>query len=213
MTTCRDVLVDALSALGVVTFGSEPTADEVDGGLAAMRRLILDLHDARGPMLQIDVNTDWMATENQRVRVEAGARVVISLPNSILVHQGSQGDFGFASGVSAFGSSGQATPADGLLRRPPRDGSRIEIVGASQGLYFYRADINAWIAANPPLVDGPSPLNSRYDSALAALIAERLCDPFDVSPSPLLTKRIARGKTALMLQSATSRASVLTTFL
>ena len=213
MTTCREVLVDAFSALGVATFGSEPTADEIDGGLTAMCQLILDLHSARGPMFEIDVSTDWTATENQRVRVEAGAQVVISLPNSILVNQCSSVDFGFATGVSAFHSSGQATPADGLFTRPPRDGSRIEIVGASQGLYFYRADINAWIAANPISVDGPSPLNSRYDSALAALIAERLCDRLNLSPSPLLTKRIARGNTALMLQPATSRESVLATFL
>jgi hypothetical protein len=98
--------------------------------------------------------------------------------------------------------------ADGRVSRAPRDGARIEIVGVAQALYFYRADTNAWIVAEPLTIDGPTPLNARYDSALAALVAERLCDPMNVLPSATLVRRIARANAALMLQTATSSSQV-----
>ena len=205
MNACRDILVEAFAALGAISFGGEPTADELDAGLSAMTRVILELHEARGPMTEIDVNADFLATENQRVRVEAGVSVAVTLPNSIPCEPKARwGDYGQANAGPA-GPLGIASAADGSRSRPPRDGSRIEIVASTQVLYFYRSDINAWIVASPVEIDGPSPLAARYESALAALVAERLCDTMNVSPSAVLSRRIARGNGALLLRQSTPR--------
>ena len=40
--------------------------------------------------------------------------------------------------------SDRPAAADGVYWRAPRDGARIEIVGTTQALYFYRDDTNAW---------------------------------------------------------------------
>ena len=209
-SSCRDVLADAFAALGVISFGGEPTADEIEGGLAAIQKIVLDLHAARDPLKTVDVGNDYIASENQRVRVEAGATVNVTLPNSIvpLGVSANQTNIGHLDGATDCLTTGSISAADGRLSCAPRDGARIEIVGVAQALYFYRADTNAWIVAEPLIIDGPTPLNARYDSALAALVAERLCDPMNVLPSPTLVRRIARANAALMLQTATSSAPI-----
>jgi hypothetical protein len=206
VTTCRDILTDAFNALGVIGFGGQPTADEFDGGLSAMGAIVLELHGARAPLRDVDVSVDYLASENERVRVEAGADIVVTLPNSVLVREvEAPGDYGFCVSSCPSIATGSAGAADGYQSRPPRDGARIEIVGTTQALYFYRSDINAWTLAGPLTIDGPTPLNARYDGALAALVAERLCDRLNVAPSPALIKRIARGNAALLVQPSRVR--------
>ena len=214
MTTCRDVLTEAYNALGLIAMGGQPTADEIDGGLLAMAAIVLDLHAARGPLRDIDVSAAYLASENQRIRVEADANIVVTLPNSVFLSCGiDRSEYRFGCADFPNFTTGSVSAADGYQSRPPRDGSRIEIVGATQALYFYRSDINAWVPASPLAIDGPTPLNARYDSAFAALVAERLCDPMGVSPSPVLVKRIARGNAALMLQPANARRFARPTYL
>ena len=208
MTTCRDVLADAFAALGAIAFGGEPTADEIDAGLSAMTGVLLDIHGAREALRQVDLSADYLASENESVRVAAGAQLTVMLPNSILGGcGGASGDYGFHALAGDPGGVGSAGMADGVQSRRPRDGARIEVIGTTQALYFYRSDINAWIAVRPLTIDGPTPLNARYDGALAALVAERLCDPMGLSPSAVLAKRIARGNAALMSWPATARPS------
>ena len=203
MTTCRDVVGEAFAILGVVALGGNPTADELDAGLRAIEGIVLDLHNARGPMIDVDVVEDLIATENQRLRIQAGSTVEVTLPNSIVISVGV--GCGFLTPPSIVTAVGSLSPADGENSRPPRDGTRVEIVGTTQALYFYRADTNAWILASPLSIDGPLPLNERYDGALAALVAERLSNVVGVAPTPAMIKRIARGNAALMLQPATVR--------
>ncbi len=205
MATCRDVIADALALLGAIAPGGEPTIDELDAGLAAISSVLLGIHESRGPLADIDVTADFVAGENQRLRVQAGANVKLTLPNSILRCNGVRVGVYGVGWVRDQGAVGSIGPADGFLSRAPRDGSRIEVVGDSQALYFYRADLNAWVAANPLTLDGPLPLNARFGEAMSALVAERLSDAVGVSPSPGLLRRVARGNSALMLQSGVTR--------
>ena len=214
MTTCRDILTDALGALGLVGFGGQPSADEIDGGLFALSRVVFELHGARGALRSVDVSADYLASENESVRIEANASVVVTLPNSVLIRSDIGGDDYFVGSTSCYHLSvGSSAPADGCLSRPPRDGARIEIVGTTQALYFYRSDTNAWVSAAPLMIDGPTPMNARYDGALAALVAERLCDPMNVAPSPTLLRRIARGNAALLIQHAWPQSGLGTAYL
>jgi hypothetical protein len=210
MPACRSVIKDALRALKVLAPGDMAHIDQLNAGLAAMQNLVLELHEARGALRDVDVTGDWIAGEDQRVRVQAGASVTVTLPNAVAVaHAGDPWDYGFAPGAGARPPQGSTGAADGVLWRAPRDGARIEIVGATQGLWFYRADLNQWLAAYHLALDSEIPLNARYAGALAAVLAERLIDELAVGePTPGLARRALMASAELMLRTGTGRGVV-----
>lgn len=194
----------ALKALGV---GDAPGIDELSVGIEAICLLTLEIHEARGPMLDVDVTANVIPSENQRIRIQAGSTISVTLPNAIpMFSTPDPYDYGFppsrgcGATIAPVGTTGAA---DGVQYRQPRDGTRIEIVGTTQALYFYRADINTWTAATGLTLDGQTPFNNRYSSALAALVAERMMEmlPGGGEPTPGLARRIARGRSALMLRT------------
>jgi hypothetical protein len=203
MATVRAAINEAMRAIRAVAAGDDPTADELAVGLGAAQDLVMEIHEARGPLLDIDVSADYTPGENQRVRVVQGDTVAITLPNSVsLFWQWDPYDYGFVPGYPGQPPAGSTGAADNIEWRPPRDGARIEIVGTTQGLYFYRADLNAWMPALGLTIDTELPFNARLTSAFAALLAERLLEVVsDATPSPNLLKRIARGRSAIFLQS------------
>ena len=203
MATARVAINEAMRSLRATAPGDDPTADELAVGLEAAQNLVLDIHEARGALHDIDVAASYVAGENQRIRVASGDTVSIILPNSVpLWSRWDPYDYGFAPGYPALPPAGSTGPADGIQYRAPRDGARIEIVGTSQALYFYRADLNQWIPATGLTMDSELPFNNRLLSAFEALLAERLIDVVSAAqPTPTLEKRIARGRSAIFLQS------------
>ncbi|MHB8529731.1 MAG: hypothetical protein ACYC8V_09510 [Caulobacteraceae bacterium] len=228
MATARTVILDAFRSLKVIAPGDEPTIDEIALGLEAVQELILEIHESRGPLTDVDVTADYVASENQRVRVQAGYTVNITLPNAIpLFNLPDPYDYGFAIPIviPPQGSTGQA---DGYSWRQPRDGTRIEVTGTGEGLYFYRSDLNAWMALYGPtlqpgfvvspfapayslIVDQELPLSSRFNAHLGALVAERLAEslpaPADLTPG--LQRRAVRARAAIMLQTGRARDPVM----
>jgi hypothetical protein len=203
MATVRAAVGEAMRAIRSVAAGDDPTADELAVGLGAAQDLVMEIHEARGPLWDIDVSAAYTPGEDQRVRIVQGDTVAITLPNSVsLFWQWDPYDYGFVPGYPGQPPAGSTGAADNIAWRPPRDGARIEIVGTTQGLYFYRADLNAWMPALGLTIDTELPFNARLTSAFAALIAERLLEVVtDATPSPNLLKRIARGRSAIFLQS------------
>lgn len=207
MATCRVVISEALRSIKAVSPGESPGVDELTLGLEALQALTLEIHEARGPLLDVDVTADYLASENQRVRIQAGSSSCVTLPNSIpLFNQPDPYDYGFSAPAvqPPMGSTGEA---DGQSYRQPRDGARIEVVGTTNGLWFYRADINQWVAAYGLTLDAETPFNSRLSYHLAALTAERAAEQypaFEQAP-PGLAKRAARAREALMLRLGTGR--------
>ena len=215
MPTCRAIIGEALRALKALAPGDDPDADELAAGMEAIGELILDIHEARGPMQDVDVTADYTAGENQRCRIQAPFTVNITLPNAIQLYPRIDPyDYGFTAPM-ILPSPGSTGSADGLSFRQPRDGTRIEIVGTSQALFFYRADINQWLAATGLSLDGEIPFNARYASALGALTAERLMEtlPGMDEPTPGLARRIARGAAAMLLRPGTARDPVVAQYL
>ncbi len=211
MATCRVIIAEALRALKAIGIGDEPGVDELTVGLEALNALTLDIHDGRGPMLDVDAAASLIPSENQRIRIQAGDTIAVTLPNAIPIFSTPEpNDYGFNTSTVAppVGTTGAA---DGIQYRQPRDGTRIEIVGTMQALYFYRADINAWIAATGLTADAETPFNNRYTSALGALLAERLMEalPGSGDPTAGLARRIARGRSALMLRTGTTHDRVI----
>jgi len=205
MPTCRVVILDALRAIKAIGAGEDASVDELNTGLEALANLFTEIHNARGPLIDVDVTADYCPSENQRVRVQAGDTVSVTLPNAIPLHDGFDPyDYGFDPATAQWNWAPQGTTAsaDGVQYRQPRDGARIEIVGTTQALYFYRADINTWMSAYALTLDTEVPLNARYAGALGAVLADRLTESLSVNePTPGLAKRIARGWSALMLQT------------
>jgi len=214
MSTCRDAILDAMLALKVLTPGDDPQADELATGLTAISVMVLEAHNARGPMLDVDISANYVASENQRVRIQAGVTVTVTLPNSVPIYISyNPNDYGF-SAPTVQPPVGSIVTADGAQFRQPHDGARIEIVGTTQALYFYRADINQWQAATELTLDAELPFNARYTGAFAALLAERLMDVLAAAePSPGLTRRIQRGNSAMLMRTGTARDPVIASYL
>jgi hypothetical protein len=55
MPTCRVVISDALRALKAIAPGDMPHLDQLTLGLEALQNLSLELHEARGYLLDVDI--------------------------------------------------------------------------------------------------------------------------------------------------------------
>jgi hypothetical protein len=188
--------------------GDDPTADELAAGLEAAQNLVLEIHEARGPLHDLDISGAYVAGENQRLRIESGAVVPITLPNAVSMFRASDPyDYGFVPGYAGMPPGGSTGAADNIQWRPPSDGARIEIVGTSQALYYYRADLNQWMPALGLTIDTELPFNNRLTSAFTAMLAERLADVLSTAPqiSPTLARRITQARQAIFIQPGRRR--------
>ncbi|HZC15740.1 MAG TPA: hypothetical protein VE309_03160 [Caulobacteraceae bacterium] len=223
MATVRSAIRQAMRLLKATAPGDDPVADELAAGLEATRSLILEIHEARGPMFDIDVPgrlAPWFGDgqapsvcpgEDQRLRIQAGFVVGVTLPNSVS-RRGELDpyDYGFANSRILAPQIGSTGAADGIVWHAPRDGARIEVVGTTQGLWFYRSDINAWSAALDLAIDAELPFSARLQSYFAALLAERMADELADLPQPTKAQiaRIAHAREAVFSQTGRRRAPV-----
>jgi hypothetical protein len=223
MPTCRVVIADALRALKAMAPGDMAHIDQLNAGLSAIQNVALELHEARGPLLDVDVPgptcadppspITYIPSENQRIRIQAGFTVTVTLPNSIPFHDGYDPyDYGFNPALNdwgAYAAQGSTSAADHILYRQPRDGARIEIVGTTQQLFFYRADINQWVGAYDMRLDDEIPLNARYAGPFGAMVAERLMEELSVDePSPGFARRVANARAVMFTRSGVRPAPV-----
>jgi hypothetical protein len=207
MSTVRTAIAEALRLLRVNDPGDGPTAEELAIGVSEAQDLILGIHEARGPLLNIDITGNYTPGQNQRLRVQAGYTVSVTLPNSVAIFDSYDPyDYGFDPGLPPDSPAnpplGSTGAADGVAWRQPTDGARIEIVGTQQGLWFYRDDTNAWVSALGLAVDSELPVNGRLAGHFAALLAERLSDVVSSAPdlSPALKARVARARQTLFIR-------------
>ena len=191
--------------------GDDPAVDELTVGLEASQALTLEIHESRGPLLNIDVTADLTPGENQRLRVQAGASVSVTLPNSISIFGAYDPyDYGFEPSAIWDPPVGSTSPADGVYWRAPTDGARIEIVGTTQSLYFYRADVNQWAPALDLTLDSELPFSSRLQGSFAAILGERLADVRANLPAPTKAQlaRVAHAREAMFTRPGARRAPV-----
>lgn len=206
MATCRDLISEAVLAFEGLGFGDDLTAAEVAYGLTVIQREIRRLHEARGPLTDVDVTGDYTAGENERVRVQDGSTVSVTLPNSIYTSASGANDYGFATTTPPRGSTDNA---NGTTLRAPRDGARVEIVGTSQGLYFYRSDTNEWVECGSLTIDGSMPLNASYLSDFAAMLAVRMAPRWpgksQIIPSAALMREEGAARLRLYYRHGVTR--------
>jgi hypothetical protein len=216
VSTVRTAIKEAMRLLKALAPGDDPTVDELAVGLEASQALTLEIHEARGPLLNIDVTADLTPGENQRLRVQAGATINVTLPNSISIFGAYDPyDYGFEPSTVWDPPVGSTAPADGIYWRAPTDGARIEIVGTTQALYFYRADVNQWAPALGLTLDTELPLSSHLQGAFAAILGERLADVLANLPAPTKAQlaRVAHAREAMFTRPGARRAPVRGQFL
>jgi hypothetical protein len=213
VTTLRDVVTEALRAIKALAPGDGMTVDEIEVGLDAVQTIILEIHEARGPLRDVDATADYTAGENERVRIADGDTITVSLPNAVSTSAGRRRDYGFAPSNCSPPSGSTATP-DGITYRAPRDGTRIEIVGTTQAIYFFRADLNQWVQADQRGIDDLMPLSGRYKGHLGALVALRLVDswPGLFEPTASLAARVGRANSAIFVRPGVARDPVATDY-
>lgn len=201
MTTCRQLIRESLRRFNALAPGDDLHVDEIEVGLAAIQNLVLRLSGGREPLTDIDVTADYTPGENERVRVQSGYTVSITLPNAISTSSVAVNDYGFRSSSPPIGSTASA---NGTTFRAPRDGARIEIVYLSSGtapvLYVFRADIDTWVNVAALTIDADMPLNSMYLQEAAAVLAVQLCGQWPgagiINPTAqmLRDEAMARGR-------------------
>jgi hypothetical protein len=220
MSTVRAAIAEALRLIRATAPGDGPTADELAVGLSGAQDLVLSLHEARGPLLTVDITGNYTPGENQRLRVQAGSTVAVTLPNSVAIFDADDlYDYGFDPGLApdtpANPPMGSTGAADGVAWRQPTDGARIEVVGTQSGLWFYRDDTNAWVSALGLATDSELPVNGRLAGHFAALLAERLTDVASSAAdlSPALKARVARAREALFTRPGRRRTTTRAAYL
>lgn len=209
MATCRDLIIEAAERFKGLSPGDGLVVDEVAAGLRVIQQATQRYFGGMPPLLDVDVTADYTPGENERVRVQEGYTVSITLPNSIETSGARSSDYGFAPTTPARGST---STADGQARRAPRDGSRIEIVHLSSGsapaLYTFRADIDTWVDCANLTIDGSMPLNAAYLQDFAALMAIDLCGRWptrDITPTAQMKVDEAMARGRLFLRPSVKR--------
>jgi hypothetical protein len=180
--TCRDIIRDALRELDVLAPGDELTVDDAEVAIDRLQTTVLAIAEARGPWRTLDVTSDYTPGEDERVRVQAGVTIALTLPNTVSDGQGGT--------------------------RAPVDGARISVVGQQRALWLYRADLNSWVQADALAIDGPAPLSSVHHGGLAAILAVALANAWPGRPAPtgLTLRRAAQANLALMTAPGVARA-------
>lgn len=209
MPTCRKIIVDALLPMKAIAPGDDPTVDELNVALDAFQQLLLEWHEARGALTDVDISADYVAGADQRIRVQDGViGITVTLPNAVptlVTHD--PYDYGFIA-TPLCPPQGTTAPADGVQWRQPRDGERVEIVAANaQAIYFYVADLNNWASVYGLTLDAVAPVSVRHAQHWSARLAERLIPiwPDADEPSPALVRRIALANHTLLVRPGVHR--------
>lgn len=223
MSTVRVAIKEAMRLLKAIAPGDDPTVDELEVGLDAAQQLVLEIHEARGPLFNVDVPPPLCSSsdppssgsicpgENQRLRIQAGFTATVDLPNSVSIFGAYDPfDYGFQPSARWEPQVGSLGAADDVYFRAPRDGARIEIVGTTQGLYFYRDDTNAWVLASGLTLDAELPFSAGLQGAFAAVLGERLFDVLANLPQPTKAQlaRISHAREAIFLRPGVNRSPV-----
>ena len=191
-------------AIHALAPGDSPTVDELNQALIEFQNIVLDIHEARGPLLDVDVTSYIIPGEDQRLRIQTGVTFTLTLPNAVACY-GSPDPYDYGFNGAPTPPLGITGPADGYNYRAPRDGARIEVIGTVQALYMFRADINTWQPATGLSNDSESPFNARYSSHLSAMLAERIAPNYPELPlDRFFTKRV-QSATKLMVRPGVAR--------
>ncbi len=164
MTTCAEIIRDALQRNQFLQDGEYPTPNEENGALRKLQAIILSL-PGMTHWRDVEASGNYTAGEDERVRVNVSSAVTITVPASV------------SSAHKQLWCCNQIVlTCSGYDDRAPRDGAKVGVSDAfsdAHVTYFYRSDKAEWLAATDLTRDSEIPLNQDMDQGLTALLC---CD-------------------------------------
>lgn len=177
-TTIRDIITRAYRRAGLRDANQTLSAADASNGLQDIRALILSL-PGMTHWKPVEVDDDYTAGENERVRVNSDDAVTVTIP------------FAVDSTRSILYCCDQyAVVCEGYDDRAPKDGARVQVTDTNSNsavTYYYRADLCAWMPAHGLTLDSLVPLNADMHAGLIARLAVDLSasEP-DLPLSPII---------------------------
>ena len=159
MTTLRAIVTAANRDLGILAEAEEAPAEMAARGLRLAQGVILEAVTlAGGAWREVDTAADYLAGEDERVRISGAA--VVSRPVSIDI----------ASGRGSVLAADTASET----RRAPRNFARIQTAGVSGETWIYVAELGAWRRCDGLTLTSESPVGPSGDDGLTAAVAARI---------------------------------------
>ena len=183
MATCSDLIKGAFRRAGISRDLDEVRPREMDRGMQVLQDIYLGLigSGAFGRMNDVVVTADYDAEEQDRILVNTGDDVTVTLPATV---------------DDAYAENGV---------RPPRDGTIVIVTDAlstARKTYIYDAtsDVAAgmWSAVEDMELSTQAPLAVRYRAGLEARMAVRLSEENGMAVTPELRRQEAQGIGALL---------------
>lgn len=181
VTTARKTIRRALRLIGVLGAGREPTQVMADDALEALQSLVLSLSTW---WTDVDIDADYTAGENERVRVTTTDAVLVTIPASV------------SSAERLLYCCNQIQLlCQGFPDRAPSEFARVQVTDASSdatATYYYRPDIAQWTRADALTLDSEVPWNAALDEGFACLLAVRLAPEYDAAIPQVVAVGAAR---------------------
>lgn len=151
MTTCREIIADALGEIGVIGEGQTPTAAATANALPVLQSIYDGWVSAGtfGRATEVLESAAYTAEEGDRIANTEDAEITITLPETI-------------------------TDVDTGEERVPRDYSLVRIAGATPQTYIRSAPLGAWQRMTSLTLNDDAPLAERSRYGLSCALAVRL---------------------------------------
>ncbi len=188
--TCRQLVKQALRALGVLGAGQDPTSSELDDSMLTLRNILRKLvtDGAYGKLKDRVLTDEYYVTPGMEHIFKLSDQAVIVLP--LLVSP--------ETGICDYGAiitvEGAYTPQSipvGVQIQPPRDGSIVRITDAVSNAttdWIYDGQIKSWTGLWNLSYDYPVPMGFRDGEGIKALLAIAMADEYGVEPTARLER-------------------------
>ena len=213
MTTCQQIITQALRKLNAVPIGAVVNPAEIDNGLTVLQSLYMELvgSGAFGRENDLLSTGDWTVLPNQRVRLDtesATATIPDALPPLFPYWwQGSWGDNWIYWPVWPSACTDQAAASNTCCCVPPDDLSIVTVTDKTAEVshtYLYDAHIGSWSALDGLTAGTEAPLSRRWADPLATVLAGRLAPYYGDQVSPALAMNMRAGLGAITSKFGTA---------
>lgn len=196
--TCRTIIQRALSKLGVLRVGGEPSAAEAAEGLSVLESMFQEWVNAGtfGRIWPVNVGSaaTFDAGGNVHYSVTTPEAVMIELP-ATMPWNGCwfwrpERDYGW--GLPAWEGWGVNVPQDLTVV------SITDQYGFGRATYIYDGPVQRWVKLEGLTLDDEAPLSARNSDGLASVLAIRLSDVYGESPQPATIGAASRFRIALV---------------
>jgi hypothetical protein len=206
VATARFIVNGALRKLGRLGAGREARLSDAEDTLDALRGLYQAwiASGAFGRLADVIPQTDYTASENQRVFRNSENAVQITLPEVVPMYANPRP---YNRERATYTNYEQV---DGN-NRPPRDGAVVQIVDAFTGemaTFIYDGTLKRWAQIEAMSLDDEAPRSVTDPEGLRAVLAMEVADQFGAEITPTIQRQAARYTVAMTSSFSMPRETV-----